>query len=246
MDWSVICIISIKMAKLSYLSREGELQVSNPERIPDGYNRIKLAKSWDDLSAQSYEGGENGILYPRTLSEDFTALARDLYEARHDKPSIQKTGASTISIGQMKENPQLQQYSAAIEVIHHDMQAMWKRPNIMSSSLLLIGPESYTDHRIEEFHADGRDEDAAWERVMCCYAGATTEIVRNEDARLRPDCDASLYDITPDAKIFHFGLGDVWRQLSNSRGQNNPLIHRAPMLQGRGEPRLYIKGDFRL
>ncbi len=216
---------------------------------PDGYSRIKVVKSFEELVTTPFGGGINALCWQRELTGDFgevvERLAADEGITTLDEERLR--GLSVSAAGR-----------AAIEVLLADLRLLRERGLAPVLDCIHGYPREEepvvvrTD--VYSFHADSAPVEA--DTYLCTYYGATSEALRNEEAQRRvdiPETRAALlrefggeddesfreylnencYDLhyaaAPQARPFQFGVGNLWRIAVEYPGSPvPPCVHRAP------------------
>ena len=223
---------------------------------PDGYARIKMVNSFNELSATPFANGVNALCWPRVLTGDFAEVAARLGVGE---------GVVTLDEAQLRALPLSAAGQGGVEVMLED----WRRLRELERAPVLNCIHGYprdddaspvaTD--VFSFHADRAPVEAdTW---LCTYFGPPSEGLQNEEARRRtdlPETRAELlrifggeddqdfreflrehcYDLhyapEPQARPFSFGVGHLWRIAVEWPGSPvPPCLHRAPET-GPGEP----------
>ena len=232
-----------------------------PIRLPSGYNRIQLVKSFDELMATPFAGGVNALCWQRTLAGDFGEVV-DLLGVGE--------GIVTLDEARLRSLPVNAAGRVAIEALLEDQRLL--REHGLDPVLNCIhgyprdedaGPVP-TD--VFSFHADSATvETDTW---LCTYHGPASEGLRNDEAKRRVDIPETrgdllkrfggeddgdfleylnehCYDLhyapVPHARPFSFGLGNLWRIAVAWPGSPvPPCIHRAPATLPGERPRLLL------
>lgn len=233
-----------------------------PLFLPDGYSRIKLVGSFEELATSSFENGVNALCWPRKLPGDFREVVTRLSEGGE----IDTLDANRLRDLKPELSPSGQE---AVDVLIADLQQLGDQ----GLAPLLDCIRSYpveeepgmvrTD--VYSFHADSATGEAdTW---LCTYCGPSSEGLRNDEARRRvdfPEIRAALlqeygggeegfpeylrdqcYDLhyapLPQARPFVFGNGNLWRIAVEYPGcPVPPCIHRAPDQIPGQPPRLLL------
>jgi hypothetical protein len=220
--------------------------MERPEYIPTDYNRIQVVHSLSDLFNAHFNPA-NLILFPRELEGDFDGLARSLVKAWRRVSGTPKDvhlfDAGTVeTLGGMEDLSPVQEL--ALEHIMRDMYEVRPLANV-KPQLRVVMPGGYegVSATAYRFHADrGRRSSG---RVLSCYNDPVTEGIRNEDAiefdsgdRLEREI---FFTLAPGAAVFQLHNGDIWRQAYLVNDENvPPFIHRAPLAEPDGPPRLIL------
>ena len=186
-----------------------------PDYIPADYPRIKIVGSLTELFNAEF-GDANCILFPRSLSGDFNALAREMA----------KIGVSKFL---KRENAMPSELAAEEAQVKSDIEAVkraYQRPLLGTKWQLRLERKYKLDaqHSVLNFHIDGTIKPKLG-RVLCNYTAPVTEWIKNEDAE--PDAVRGYFKEREGATIYELGVGDIWRQSCRSRKMDG-FIHRTP------------------
>jgi hypothetical protein len=221
---------------------------------------VHHVSSFHELTTARFAGGVNAFCWPRVLPGDFAEVVRALrcteaiaildevmLRALHLSP------AGRVAVDQMLADFSLLQGRGLAPVLNCINGYPCDDTN---------GPVA-TD--VFSFHADSAPIEA--DTYLCTYFGPSSEGVRNEDVVRRVDipetrarllnmyggaddegfgqfltenCYDLHYAARPDAEVYRFGLGNLWRIATDWPGSNvPPCVHRAPKTQP-GEARLLL------
>jgi hypothetical protein len=221
---------------------------------------VRHVSSFQELITARFADGVNAFCWPRVLPGDFAEVVRALgcteAIATLDEStlrSLQLSPAGRVAAGQMLADFSLLQGQGLAPVLN----CINGYPRDDADSPVA------TD--VFSFHADSAPVEA--DTYLCTYFGPSSEGVRNEDVIRRidvPETRARLlglyggdddagfrefltencYDLhyapRPDAEIYRFGLGNLWRITTDWPGSRvPPCIHRAPHTRP-GEARLLL------
>lgn len=214
--------------------------MNRPDYIPADYDRIEVVESLSDLFDTPLRPPVNVILYPRSVSGDFNALAfallekkrlgvttgfcRELYEKDFEK--LRRS---------LKDEKALQ----AASVVLNDLKETRKSFGTdLSISVRLVQPQGYNkSEMVYSFHGDATGKQG---RIICCYNEPVTEGARNEDVVEAVD-KKEQYELRLEASPFRFRVGDVWKQAGKMTAPGlPPFIHRAPAVRPDDPPRLLL------
>ena len=217
---------------------------------PPDYNRIKVVHSFDELVTTSFADGINALCWQRSLPGDFREVADRL-----------EVGEGIVTLDELcLENLRLSEAGKVAREILLADQRLLRGFDLLPSldcvhgSALEVTVEPIQTH-VSSFHVDSAT--VAADTYLCTYAGATSEGLRNDQARRRvdiPEIRAELlrlfggpdgeefltflnencYDLhyapLPYTRPFSFGLGNLWRLAIEYPGcPVPPCIHRAPL-----------------
>ena len=226
------------------------MEHTSPFALPEGYPRLKVVASLDELVTTPFKDGINALCWPRTLPGDFRAVAGGL-EPGEGIVTVDESCLANLMLSDAGR--------IARDVLLQDqrlLRAFDLQPNLdcVHGSRREV-PEGLFPTDVYSFHVDTAT--AAADTYLCTYIGASSEGLRNEEARRRvdiPETRAELlklhdgqddagfleylaenfYDLhyapLPDARPFSFGLGNLWRIAIEYPGcPVPPCIHRAPL-----------------
>jgi hypothetical protein len=229
--------------------------------LPQGYNRIKVVRSFRELATTPFADGVNALCWERSLPGDFLEVVERLAAGE---------GITTLDDARLESLTVSAAGQAAIEVLLEDQRLL----RSLDLDPVLECINGYT--RKEEpgpmrtdvcsWHADSATAEAdTW---LCTYHGPASEGLPNEEALRRvdiPETRAELlrifggeddgafleylnehyYDLhyvpVPQARPFSFGLGNLWRIATEyPESPVPPCIHRAPDPVPGQPPRLLL------
>lgn len=231
-----------------------------PFTPPDGYPRIRVVKSFHELTTTPFEGGVNALCWPRTLEGDFAEVVAQLGAGE---------GMATLDESRLKSLRLGAGGKAAVDILLEDLRLL--RELGLEPGLDCIRgyardeADAIVPTDVYSFHADRATEET--DTYLCTYHGPASEGLRNDEARARvdiPETRAALlrvsgrkddadfnrylaehsYDLhyapLPKARPFSFGRGNLWRVAVDYPGSPvPPFIHRAPA-NDPGQPRLLL------
>jgi hypothetical protein len=229
--------------------------------LPSGYHRIKVVDSFEELVRTRFDGGVNALCWPRTLPGDFREVAEHLAvgEGITTLDEAQLRGLAVSAAGRMAINILLEDQRLLRE---HGLDPVL---DCINGYLRHENPGPVcTD--VCSFHADSATVEA--DTYLCTYHGPASEGLRNDEAIRRvdiPETRAELlklfggkddsafldylnehyfdlhYAPIPQAQLFSFGQGNLWRIAVEYPGSPvPPCIHRAPAPVPGQPPRLLL------
>ncbi len=227
---------------------------------PSAFPRVKRVGSFQELVTTPFAGGVNALCWERALPGDFAEIVDRLAAA---------DGITTLDEEFLRTLPVSAAGRVAIEILVEDQRLLRDHGLQPSLDLIRGYPRDEhpavvrTD--VYSFHADSATEAA--DTYLCTYYGPTSEGVPNEDVQRRVDIPAiraellklhggaddaafreflaeHCYDLhyapLPHARVFSFGLGNLWRiAIATPDSPVPPCIHRAPETTP-GQPRLLL------
>ncbi len=235
--------------------------MSSPFTPPPGYSRIKIVGSFEELVSTPLVDGVNALCWSRMLPGDFAEIVTKL-GAIEEITSLDDDDLHALTLSAAGQ--------AARDVLIEDQRLL--REHGLSPTLDCIpayprdeepGPVP-TD--VYSFHADSATVMA--DTFLCSYNEASSEGLRNEEARRRVDVpetrtellklhggaddeaflvylNENFFDLhyvpVPHARPFSFGLGNLWRIATDYPGSPvPPCVHRAPTTRPGQPPRLLL------
>lgn len=225
--------------------------------FPPDDSRVRLVGSFEELVNGRFENGVNALCWPRNLEGDFSEVA-SLLEAGE--------GITTLDEEQLRALPASDAGRRAVDVLLEDLRLLREQDREPVLNCIEGYPRDEDPGPVAtdvfSFHADSAPVEAdTW---LCTYHGACSEGVRNEEARRKvdvPEIRAELlalydgedddgfveflsdycydlhYEPLPGARLYDFGLGNLWRIAVEWPGSPvPPCVHRAPD-SGPGDPR---------
>ena len=228
---------------------------------PLGYHRIRVVGSFEELVSTPFGNGVNALCWPRTLPGDFGEIVERLGVG---------AGITTIGDARLTTLALSAEGRTARDILLQDQ--AWLRAHDLDPVLDCI--HGYPDNEeeglvpthVQSWHTDSATAEAdTW---LCTYFGASSEGLRNDEARRRvdvPEIRAELlrlfggkddddfldylneryYDLhhapLPEARPWSFGVGNLWRLACEYPGSPvPPCIHRAPTTIAGQPPRLLL------
>ncbi len=232
-----------------------------PFNPPEGYAGIKVVQSFDELISTPLAGAVNALCWPRTLAGDFDEVVEKL-GVIDEITSLDEEDLRALVLSPAGR--------AARDVLIEDQRRL--RAAGLAPSLDCIPAYPRDEEHgpvpidVYSFHADSAT--AMADTYLCSYTVASSEGLRNEDARrcvdipktraellrLRGGADDDsfkvflsehFYDLhyvaVPDARPFSFGLGNLWRIATECPSSPvPPCVHRAPATRAGQPPRLLL------
>ncbi len=231
-----------------------------PPSLPLDDPRLLVVTSFEALIATPFRGGVNAVCWPRDLRGDFGEVVQELATA-DDITSIDEGRLTSLEVSPAGREAVawLLDDLRRLRAIGHDpsLECVRRYPRDHD------GPVA-TD--VHSFHVDRAT--APTDTFLCSYTGASSEGLRNDEARLRVDAPATRarllerfggeeggafeawlsencfdlhYEPLPSARPFSFGLGNLWRIAVQYPGCQVPAcIHRAPEDSAGQPPRLLL------
>jgi len=228
---------------------------------PPGYPRVKVVGSFDELVTTPFGNGVNALCWPRALVGDFDEIARKL-QVSDEINTLDEARLHALSLSDAGQ--------AARAVLLQDQQMLRAcgLDPVLDCIRSGLRPEDDgpVPTHVYSFHADSATAPA--DTYLCSYNEVSSEGLRNEDAVKRvdvPETRAALleafggeddedfleylndnhfdlhYVSLPGAKLFSFGLGNLWRIAIEYPGcPVPPCIHRAPTTQPGQSSRLLL------
>ena len=218
--------------------------------LPFDYPRIRVVGSFDELVSTPFADGVNALCWPRTLAGDFKEIAAAL-PVGEGISTVDEDALADLSLSKAGEIARGLLLADQLLLRSHDLQP--SLDTVHGSEPEVYDEPLATD--VSSFHADSATVPV--DTYLCTYLGATSEGLRNDQARRRVDVpgtraellalydgpdDAGFreflhencYDLhyapLPGARPFPFGLGNLWRLAIEYPGRPvPPCIHRAPL-----------------
>jgi hypothetical protein len=216
---------------------------------PAAFPCVRIVGSFDELVSTRFAGTVNALCWPRELTGDFAEIEQCIPEVdaitsmdEEDLRALELSPAGAVARDQLIRDQRLltsQALDPSLDIVpatEPDMQ----------------GAPIRTD--VGDWHVDSATVEA--DTYLCSYLGAASEGIRNENATCQIDVAATreklrqsyggaddaafraylsehFYDLhyanSPDARIYSFGIGHLWRIATQYPGSPvPPCIHRAP------------------
>jgi len=202
--------------------------------LPEDYGRIRIVKSLAEVFNEPF-GDASVILFPRSLTGDFNALAKKLYSAPSEPGYSRADHAANLAkIAQEQQGSAL---GDAAALVLSDLQASVKlmlgHDRIFGNMRVENTGRWKGTHTVEQFHIDGTDN-AAMGRALCCYTEPVTQWIRSEDAKWVRD---TQFKAKKGAEIYSFQPGDIFRikalpnsmpELKMKKPDLSYFVHRVP------------------
>jgi hypothetical protein len=234
--------------------------------LPAGYPRIRVVTTLDELLGTPLANGVNALCWPRALSGDFSEVVTALCNS---KEGIGE-GISPLDDARLRTLPVGDAGRVAINCMLEDLRLLRDHGRAPELNCIRAYPREdepgVVPIDVYSFHADSAPvETDTW---LCTYHGASSEGLRNDEARRRvddPETRAELrklyggedgegfhefltencYDLhyapALNAQPFPFGIGNLWRIATDWPGSPvPPCIHRAPENLPGQPPRLLL------
>ena len=210
---------------------------------------VRVVGSFDQLVNARFAGHVNALCWPRELEGDFAEIENQLPEVdditsldEEDLRGLNLSPAGGIARDQLIRDQRLLEDHG----LQPSLDLVPRQPPILPAQPIR------TD--VGDWHVDSATVEA--DTYLCSYLGGATEGVTNEDATCQIDVPAMrenlrkiyggadddgfrrylsehFYDLhfalQPNARIFSFGIGHLWRVATKYPGSPvPPCIHRAP------------------
>lgn len=221
-------------------------------QLPD-YSRIKEVHSLDELVTTPFRDGVNALYWRRTLEGNYAEVIQALLP-------LMKPGINTLDEALLKTVPVSEEGKIAIEQMMRDQYELSEYgldavlDCVVGKAREIEEPPGLFRRDVASFHVDSANAQA--DTYLCTYIGASSEGIRNEQARRHIDVPATRaallkeyggaddesfaeylnehfydlhYAIEPQAQPFYFGIGNLWRIATEYPDcPVPPCIHRAP------------------
>lgn len=228
--------------------------------LPNDNPRVRRVGSFHELVTTRFVDGVNALCWERTLPGDYAEVVALLGEGE---------GLVTLDEARLRALPVSAAGRIAIDILLEDQRLLRAHDLDPVLNCIYGYPRDdqpgpvATD--VYSFHADSAPVPA--DTYLCTYFGPVSEGVSNEQAQRRVDVPATraellrlfggednedfraylnenCYDLhyvaAPDAHIFSFGHGNLWRIALDYPGNPvPPCVHRAPATRP-GESRLLL------
>ena len=228
---------------------------------PSDYPRVKLVRSFAELVDTPLDHGINALCWERALVGDFAEVVARVHGS---------DGLTSLDEARLRSLGLSAGGRAAAEVLIADLELLRDRGLAPVLDCIQGYPrdEEAAPMRTDvySFHADSAP--VPTDTLLCTYAGASTEALRNDQAVRRIDVPATraellrhyggaddaafgeflhehCYDLhyaaLPGAQPFAFGVGHFWRiAVEYPDSPVPPCIHRAPETMPGEPPRLLM------
>ncbi len=233
----------------------------NSLALPADYRRIKQVHSFDELVTTRFADGVNALCWARALPGDFGEVVERLATG---------PGITHVEDDRLRALPVSAEGRVALGVLRDDLRMLREQglDPVLDCVNGYVGHEQSGPVRTDvcSFHADSATDEA--DTYLCTYHGLPSEGLPNEDAVRRvdiPETRAELlrlfggeddegfreylnehfYDLHyapgPGARVFSFGMGNLWRIAIDYPGSPvPPCVHRAPSPLETDPPRLLL------
>lgn len=228
---------------------------------PPGHTRIKVVGSFDELVSTRFGSGVNALCWPRTLPGDFSEVVERLGVGE---------GITTIDDARLQTLNLSEAGKVARGILLQDQELLRSREllpvlDCINGYLHDVNAGPVPTH-VQSFHVDSATVEA--DTYLCTYYGLPSEGLCNAQAQRRVDMPATrtellklyggddddgfleylnenYYDLhyapIPEARVFSFGPGNLWRVACQYPGSLvPPCIHRAPATVPGQPPRLLL------
>ena len=190
-------------------------------------------------------GDDNAIVFRRTLSGDFDALAAQLGDLWEMEKWGKYKAAGRRELALLRDflSPE---GAKAMDCVLEDMKAIEEcQAGLYRCSFRAIPTQGYEDDSVVRlFHRDGRNQ------LLCCYDDLTTEYVDRDDVIGPIKSDSVEVAVRSDARVYRMEKGALWRQrgrfpdyiadFPHGRPVRETFIHRAPSDDSGDKPRLLL------
>lgn len=229
--------------------------------LPPDYPRIQRVNSFHELVTTPFAHGVNALCWPRTLPGDFGEIVKLLGDGEDIR---------VLSEAQLLALPVSPAGKLAVDVMLADQRLLRERELDPVLNCIHGYPRDEDPGPMRTdvffFHVDSAPIEA--DTYLCTYHGASSEGLRNEEARRRVDIPATraellkhfggedgpafqeylsdhCYDLhyapVALARPFSFGIGNLWRIATEWPGSAvPPCVHRAPETVPGDVPRLLL------
>ena len=219
-----------------------------------------MVTSFEALIATPFRDGVNAVCWPRDLRGDFNQVVRQLATA-DDITSIDEARLTSLEV-----DPAGREAGASLLDDLRRLRAIGHEPTLDCVRRYPRDHDGPVATDVHSFHVDSAT--APTDTFLCSYTGASSEGLRNDEARRRVDAPATRarllerfgglegdafaawlgensfdlhYEPLPSARPFSFGLGNLWRIAVQYPGGPVPAcIHRAPEDAPGQPPRLLL------
>ena len=228
--------------------------------------RVKVVQSFAELVGTPFADGVNALCWPRVLAGDFDEIMARLIEKHGAFEEITSLDDEDLLALELSEAG-----CVAREALLADQRLLREHGLEPSLDVIpayardaVVGPVPTTD--VYSWHADSANTVA--DTYLCSYSVSSSEGVRNEDAvccvevaetraellkiyggadddGFRMFLNEHFFDLhyvaKPGARVYSFGLGNLWRIATDHPGSPvPPCVHRAPETRAGQVPRLLL------
>jgi hypothetical protein len=228
--------------------------------------RVKTVRSFEELVSTPFGSGVNALCWPRVLEGDFDEIMVRLIERHGAFEEITSLDEEDLRALELSAAG-----SVAREALIADQRLLREHGLEPTLDIIpayprdeAAGPVPTTD--VYSWHADSANTEA--DTYLCSYTVASSEGLRNEEAVCcvdMPETRAELlkryggadddgfrafltehffdlhYVAKPGARVYSFGLGNLWRIATEHPGSPvPPCVHRAPETGAGRTPRLLL------
>lgn len=228
---------------------------------PPGYARVKVVPSFAELVSTPFGNGVNALCWARTLPGDFCEVV--------DRLGVRE-GITTLDEACLNALPVSAAGRVAVDILLEDQRLLRAHKLAPVLDCIHDYPRDDESEAVRtdvySFHVDRAPVDT--DTYLCTYHGAASEGLRNNEAQrrvdipetrtellkrfggeddgdfrefLRENCYDLHYAPVPQARLFSFGVGNLWRIAVDYPGSPvPPCIHRAPEQQAGQQARLLL------
>ena len=222
---------------------------------------VRIVGSFEELISTPFSGEVNALCWPRTLAGDFDEIARVV------GPLDEITGLEEDDLMSLTLSPAGQLARAQLIADLNLLRDARLEPSLDLIPGYPRDPESGpVPIDVYDWHADSANTLA--DTFLCSYTVASSEGIANSEAICRIDipetraallklyggaddagfaawCHEHHYDLhyaaLPNARVFSFGFGNLWRISTQCPGSPVlPCVHRAPVTKPGQPPRLLL------
>ncbi|WP_442886975.1 hypothetical protein [Congregicoccus parvus] len=230
--------------------------------LPPDLPGVKRVASFLELVSTPFADGVNALCWARPLEGDFAEVVACLGHHETEMDALDETRLLALPVGPAGR--------IAVERLVADLRLLREHGLEPVLDLIHAYPRDESPGPVAtdvySFHADSAPIEAdTW---LCTYHGPASEGVPNSDVRrrvddpatraallalhdgpddaafeefLRDNCYDLHYAAAPDARVFSFGLGALWRiAVAHPAARVPPCIHRAPAQPLGLPPRLLL------
>jgi hypothetical protein len=240
--------------------------MSNSFIPPPENARVKTVRSFAELVSTPFADGVNALCWPRALEGDFAEIMAKLIERHGAFEEITSLDEEDLLALELSAAGR-----AARAVLIEDQRLLREHGLAPSLDVIpayprdeAAGPVPTTD--VYSWHADSAtvpagtylcsytvssSEGVAKKEAVCCVDVPETraELLKlyggADDAGFRVFLNENFFDLhyveKPGAKVYSFGLGNLWRIATDHVGSPvPPCVHRAPATRPGDVPRLLL------